>query len=214
MELIEALRCCYSGAIYDVLRSLGLSNQVLPSDIRALQIKQSLVGQVFPVSGHCDVNADEHSTLLAWTGLLSTAPSGSVIICQPNDSTLAHFGELSAEAMHGRGIRGYIVDGGARDTQFIESLGFPVFCRYRTPKDIVGRWMVETIGEDITIGEVRIQKGDFVVADCDGIVIIPSAVAEQTIHDAVELMGTESLVRKAIRQGSDPQQAYLQYGKF
>ena len=136
-------------------------------------------------------------------------------MCQPNDSTLAHFGELSAEdGMHSRGIRGYIVDGGSRDTGFIETLGFPLFCRYFTPKDIVGRWTVGSLGEPITVGEVSICSGDYVIADRDGIVIIPVDVAEEVARRVTDVMATENLVRKAIREGADPQEAYLKYGKF
>jgi 4-hydroxy-4-methyl-2-oxoglutarate aldolase len=59
---------------------------------------------------------------------------------QPNDSTMSHMGEHSSETMHFRGIRGYIVDGGCRDSEFIKRIGFRVWCRYFTPIDIVGRW--------------------------------------------------------------------------
>jgi 4-hydroxy-4-methyl-2-oxoglutarate aldolase len=214
MDLNQMLERCYSGAVYDVLRAMALPNQVLPSSIRPLNAKQKLTGRVFTVAGGCDVSAGEHESLLGWTGLLSKAPAQSVVVCQPNDSFLAHFGELSAEAMHSRGIRGYIVDGGSRDTQFIEALGFPVFCRYFTPKDIVGRWRVESLGEPITIGEVCICTADYVIADRDGIVIIPAHLAEEVVRKVIEVMSTENLVRKAIREGVDPQEAYLKYGKF
>jgi 4-hydroxy-4-methyl-2-oxoglutarate aldolase len=146
--------------------------------------------------------------------MLSKAAAGSVVICQPNDSSLAHFGELSAESMHIRGVRGYVVDGGCRDTDFIEKLRFPVFCRYFTPRDIVGSWLTESLGEPITIGDVRINDGDYVVADRDGVVIIPGNAAEQVASTVEQVMATENLVRKAIRQGVGPQEAYLQYGKF
>ena len=56
----------------------------------------------------------------------------SIIICQPNDSTLSHMGELSAETLAFRNIRGYIVDGGCRDSDFIQKIAFAVFCRYYT----------------------------------------------------------------------------------
>ncbi len=214
MNLTKQLERCYSGAVYDVLRGMGLPNQVLPSNIRSLSPGQKLAGPVFPVAGACNESISEHESLLGWTGLLSQAPFGSVIVCQPNDSTLAHFGELSAEAMHSRGVRGYIVDGGCRDSEFIEKLEFPLFCRYFTPKDIVGRWGIESIGQPTTVGHVRICVDDYVIADRDGIVIIPAAVAEQVVRTVSEVMNTESLVRKAIRTGVDPQEAYLKYGKF
>ena len=56
-------------------------------------------------------------------------------------------GELSAETLKFRGVRGYVVDGGCRDVDFILKLGFPVCCRYYTPADIVGRWVVRRYTE-------------------------------------------------------------------
>lgn len=205
---------CYSGAVYDVLRAMGYPDQVLPSQIMPLLPGTLLAGPVFTVSGHLEPGADPHETLLAWTGMLSGAPAGHVVICQPNDSTVSHMGELSSETLKARGVRGYIADGGCRDTAFIRSLGFPVFCRYTTPKDIVGRWLVDSLGEPISIGGVDIRTGDWVIADTDGVVIIPGHLVQEVIEQTETVMQTESQVRKAIMRGEDPQQAYLQYGKF
>lgn len=212
--IADRLERCYTGAVYDVLRALGLPNQVLPSSIRPLDPLKKLTGRIFTVSGRRKKKLDAHATLLQWTALLSKAPAGSVVICQPNDSTLAHMGELSAETLQLRKVRGYIVDGGCRDSDFILRIGFPVFCRYFTPVDVVGRWVAETFGEPIEIGGVKIQTGDYALADRDGVVIIPAAQVEAVVKKAEEVMRTENLVRKAILQGVDPQEAYLKYGKF
>jgi 4-hydroxy-4-methyl-2-oxoglutarate aldolase len=118
-DLADRLEKCYSGAVYDVLRTLGSPDQLLPTTIRPLDPAKSAGRKVFTVSGHLDMTLDPHATLLAWTGLLSKAPRDSVIVCQPNDSTLAHMGELSSETLMLRGVRGYIVDGGCRDSAFI-----------------------------------------------------------------------------------------------
>jgi len=123
-------------------------------------------------------------------------------------------GELSAEVLQFRGVRGYIVDGGCRDSAFIQRLGFIVFCRYYTPLDIVGRWVPETLGAPIVIGDVTIHSGDYVMADRDGTVIIPIKQLESVVEGTEEVLRTESLLRKAILQGEDPQEAYLKYGKF
>ena len=123
-------------------------------------------------------------------------------------------GELSAETMAHRGVRGYIVDGGCRDADYILRFGFKVFCRYFTPKDIVGRWLPETFEEPIDIGNVEIRTGDYVLADRDGVVIIPSEMAADVIQKTEEVMRTENLVRKAILEGVDPQEAYKKYGRF
>ena len=212
--LSDRLQQCYSGAVYDVLRAMGLPDQLLPTTIRPLDPAKVLAGKVFTVSGHFDPTLDPHATLLAWTGLLSKAPPDSVVVCQPNDSTLAHMGELSSETLTLRGVRGYIVDGGCRDSAFILKTGFPVWCRYFTPRDVVGRWVADAVGEPIEIGGVAIATGDYVLADRDGVVIIPGDRAADVTDKVEQVLSTENKVRTAILQGVDPVEAYLQFGKF
>jgi regulator of RNase E activity RraA len=213
-ELTARLERCYTGALYDVLRDMGQAACVLPPAIRPLDPTRRLAGPIYTVSGRTQANITVHETILQWTGLLSQAPAGSVIVCQPNDQTLAHMGELSAETLQFRGVRGYIVDGGCRDTDSILHIGFPVFCRYSTPQDIAGRWIADRFGEPITIGEVAIYAGDYALGDRDGVVILPAEMAEEAIRRTEAVMQTENQVRKAILQGIDPREAYRQYGKF
>jgi 4-hydroxy-4-methyl-2-oxoglutarate aldolase len=89
-----------------------------------------------------------------------------------------------------------------------------VWCCYTTPADIVGTWIPEAFGEPITIEAVQISNGDYILADDDGVVVIPHARAQQIVADTEELMGRENLVRRAILEGMQPQQAYLTYRKF
>jgi len=214
MELTDRLSALYTGAIYDVLRSMGHPDQVLPPTLVPLDPSKTLAGVVFTVSGEPDATLDPHESLLRWTHFLGVAPAGSVVVCQPHDDTMSHMGELSAETLALRGIRGYIVDGGARDVSFIIDQGFPVWCRYTTPRDIVGQWAVRETGEPIDIGGVRIRTGDYVIADRDGVVILPEEAAVAVIEAGEAVVRTENLVRTAILKGAAPQQAYLKYGKF
>lgn len=213
-SLADRLERCYSGAVYDVMRDLGLSPQVLPRTIFGLSKSMKAAGPVFTVKGRPDETIDAHRSLLEWTGLLSRSPSGHVVVCQPQDDVRALMGELSAEALKLRGVRGYIVDGGCRDAELICEQGFPVFCRYTSPIDIVAAWRPEAFGEPIAIGNATVRSGDYVLADRDGIVLIPGAEAESVITRTEAVIGTESELRRAIRGGEDPQAAYLQYGKF
>jgi regulator of RNase E activity RraA len=74
--------------------------------------------------------------------------------------------------------------------------------------------MPATYEEPITIGDVKICNGDFVMADRDGTVIIPREIAHTVVERTEEVLRTENLVRTAILQGEDPREAYLKYGKF
>jgi 4-hydroxy-4-methyl-2-oxoglutarate aldolase len=212
--LSNRLSACYTGAVYDVMRDLGMKNCVLPHAIRALDPATRVAGRVFTMQGRPDLTSSVHESIVRWTEFLSAAPGGHVIVCQPQNQRLALMGELSAETLHRRGVRGYIVDGGCRDNAFIRKLGFPVFAKFQTPRDIAGAWIVESFGEMIEIEGVQIRTGDFVLADIDGIVVIPDEHAEAVIAEVEKVMKTENLVRNAILSGVSPKEAYLRFGKF
>jgi 4-hydroxy-4-methyl-2-oxoglutarate aldolase len=214
MDLTDRLARCYTGAIHDVLRDMGHDRFVLPPTVRAIAPGMTVAGEVWTLAGGIDRTRTAHETLFAWTGFLSKAPAGKVVICQPHSDEIALMGELSAETLQRRGIRGYIVDGGCRDVDFIFKMGFPVFARFFTPSDIVARWLPTAFGEPITIGAVTIQSGDYVLGDRDGVVIVPRVMAEEAVTRAEAVAETENVMRKAILDGMDPQAAYLKYGKF
>ena len=213
-QIVAILESAYSGAVYDAMRELGLDAGILPNDIQPLDPMISLVGKIWTCSGGMVEGISQDESLLSWTGMLSAAPPGSVVVCQPNDSTIAHMGELSAETLKFRGVKGYIVDGGNRDTDFILKLGFPVFCRYLTPSDIVERWKIQTMGEPIMIGDVRIHIGDYILGDRDGVVVIPALSASAVASHVDEVMNTENELRNMILGGMDPQEAYIKYQRF
>ena len=212
--LATRLARCYTGVVFDVMRGLGHADCILPPSIVPLDLGMVAAGPVFTVRGRPDASVSAHESLLRWTELLARAPAGHVVMVQGNDSERALMGELSAETLQFRGVRGYIVDGGCRDTAFIRRLGFPVFCDKATPRDIVGAWVPIAYEEPINYGQVVVRPGDHVLADCDGIVVIPGAIAASVIDAAIAAMSTEDKVRAAILSGADPRQAYLDHGKF
>jgi len=212
--LTERLEQCYSSAVHDVLRMMGHQNIVLPPAIKAIAPGTRVAGPAWTVAGHIDRTKTRHETLLGWCTLLSKAPSGHVVVCQPNNHEIALMGELSAQSLHARGVRGYVVDGGSRDTDLLLEQGFPVFCSFLTPSDIVERWIPDRYGEPVTIGTVTISTGDYVLGDGDGVVVIPRAIAEEVITRTEEVVATESDMRRALIGGMDPVAAYDKYGKF
>jgi 4-hydroxy-4-methyl-2-oxoglutarate aldolase len=212
-KLSSRLEKSYTSAVFDVMRDMGYSDCILPHRIRALNNKDKIAGPVFTVTGE-RIDLPVHETLLKWTEFLSLCPPGSVVVCQPNDSELAHMGELSSETLKFRGVKGFVVDGGCRDTAFIEKIGFPVWCEYRTPVDICGRWVPTDMEVPITIGAVEINNGDYLLADIDGIAILPIANVEEIISGVESVMSVENNVRTEILKGIDPKEAYLKHGKF
>lgn len=204
----------YTGAISDVLDEMGFQNQALPSEIQALRFDQRVSGVALTVEGQPYEGQDRDEYFIPILQMLGDLDPGDVIISQPHDHGCAHLGELSSEAAKFRGARGAVIDGGARDIDYILKLDFPVFCRYRTPLDVLGRWKLVSYGHPIQIGSVTIRRGDFIVGDKDGVLVVPQEITLEVLERAEQVVSKENLVRKAILEGVHPVDAYRKYGRF
>ena len=210
----DRLANCYTGVVHDVLRKMGYRDFTLPPRLRPLMPEKAMAGPAFTILGKVDPAADAHETLLAWTGLLSKCPSGHIWVNQPNDNVIAHMGELSAETLKDKGVRGAVADGMIRDANFLIEMGFQTWHNGYTPRDIVGWWLPAAWNVPIRIGEVDIEPGDYMVGDRDGLIRVPKDIVMDVIEASETDISTESEIRSAIRSGTDPQEAYLKYGKF
>ena len=213
-DLTPRLAMLYTGIVHDVMRGMGLKDFTLPHTFHPVTVARTIAGPVFTVRGKISPEATPHDTLLAWTGFLSKAKSGHIVVIAANDEEVAHMGELSGETLMRKGVPGVIADGGCRDVEFLIEMGFPVYARYATPRDIVGYWMVDAMDVPVQIGTVAITPGDYLLADRDGIIVVPRGRAAEIVSAAAVAVGTESQIRTAILGGMDPQEAYLKFGKF
>lgn len=213
-DVCRRFAAIYTGAISDVLDEMGFPNQAFPTSIQALKMEQGVTGIALPVEGEPTESKDPEEVYIPILKMLGDVRHGDVIVSQPNDNVSAHLGELSCETAKYRGARGVVIDGGARDIDYILKLGIPVFCRYRTPADVLGRWKLTSYGEPIRIGRVTVRRGDFIVGDKDGVLAIPREITLQVLEKAEEVVHTENLVRKSILQGVHPVDAYRKYGRF
>jgi len=213
-EVCRRFSVIYTGAISDVLDEMGYHHQVLPASIQGLTMDQRVAGVAMTVEGQPTDSVDPEVIYVPILQMLGDLKHGDVIVSQPHDSLSAHLGELSCETAKFRGARGAVIDGGARDIDYILELGFPLFCRYRTPADVMGRWKLVSYGQPIQIGEVAIRRGDFVVGDKDGVIVIPKQITLEVLAKSEEVVNTENLVRKAVLEGVHPVDAFRKYGRF
>jgi regulator of RNase E activity RraA len=117
------------------------------------------------------------------------------------------FGELIALGMQRRGCAGALVDGGIRDIRWLARQRFPVFARYRTPVQSIGRWKVTAwqVPVDMpgaTSKRVRVSPGDFVLADADGVIVVPAGIAAKVLAEAERLTAKEKRIRRELDRGS------------
>lgn len=213
-ELSIRFSALYTGAILDVLDELGLTSQALPYELLPLHPGTRLAGPAFSIEGRPHPGVDHEESMVGILRMLGAVPAGHVCVYQPHDRSCSHLGELSVTALKARGCVGAVIDGGCRDIEHILGEGFPVYCRYTTPVDAVGRWEVLQYGHEVFIGGVRVATGDHVVADRDGIVVVPSELRDEVLQRAESVVSTENLVRDAVRRGVDPLDAYRTHGRF
>jgi regulator of RNase E activity RraA len=141
--------------------------------------------------------------------------------CQADDVLIAAaagsfrsgiWGELLSTAARNRGCVGAIVDGAVRDVHKMKQMGFPVFARAMCVYDSRDRQRVIDLDVAVMIDGVQFSPGDLVVADIDGVVVVPRDIEEQVIRAAWEKVHAENEVRDAIQGGLGAVEAFRRYG--
>ena len=111
-----------------------------------------------------------------------------------------------------RGGVGVVTDGAVRDIAHMEAMGFPVFSRHISPLDSFNRQKVVAFDVPVEIGGVAIAPGDVVVADRDGIAVVPAAVEAAILAAALDKARREDGFRGAVRGGMSLVAAYERFG--
>ena len=113
---------------------------------------------------------------------LDEAPPGSVMVEVLEDGLdTAGVGNLMATTAKVRGLAGMVIDGGARDIEELEEIGFPVWSRSQTPATSVGRYVPVAKNGPVTCGGVLVRPGDWIVADKTGVVVVPTEFLPQVL---------------------------------
>jgi regulator of RNase E activity RraA len=210
----ERFAAIYTAALADILDARGHHDQTLPPSIRPLEPGMRLAGRAYTIKGRPAETADYDVALRKVLAMLGEVPADHVAVYACAQDVSAHLGELSVTSLKTRGVAGCVLDGGCRDTRFILDQGFPVFCRFVTPEDSTWRWELEATQVSVTIGRVAIEPGDWIVADDDGVVVVPEAIDADVLSEAEEKAATESEIRVAVRDGMSPLEAYERFGTF
>lgn len=142
---------------------------------------------------------------------------GSVSVWAGAGEGVCFFGELIATGMVERGCVGAVADGGVRDLSRLRRLGLPVYARYRTPVQSIGRWRVTDDGAPVslpgaTTPTVEIRPGDFALGDEDGVVVVPAGVASEVLERAEQLGAREAQIRAELEQGLALADALARFG--
>jgi len=210
LEWADRLAKLYTPVVADVLDKLGFRSQCMDQRVRPLWPDAKAAGFALTVQ---TVPAREVSPPCPYAGELAAVDSlapGDVLVV--SESACSFWGELLSTAATYSGCRGVILDGPTRDSGAIHDMKFPVFHVGFHPADSLGR--LDVVGHNIPIecGGVLVYPGDLVLADHDGVVVVPAGVAEEALRLAEEKVSGENLVRKALADGMKTADAFKKFG--
>ena len=209
---LAVLETLYTAVVADVLDSLGHRQQTLNADIRAMTPARQVSGRVFTAKAEAvdSIPAEPYKLEMAAIDAMS---AGDVLVVDADHNRQSAFwGELLSTACRAKGVRGAVMSTCTRDLWALEKMEFPVFAIGRTPADSKGRIDVTAIGEPITIDGVRIENGDYLLGDPDGVVIIPAAALDETLRLAQEKVSGENTVRDDLANGMPVTEAFAKHG--
>lgn len=193
---IDAFNEITTASVSDALQALGVHGYV-SSEIRLLA-GEKLVGPAVTVKeGPKDgAGAPQH----ALDAIDGAAPGSVMVIDLGGDTSVAAWGGLMTAGAVAKGIAGVVLDTCVRDLTEIKRdfRGFTVFARGTSPATTVGRFETISSGEAVDIGGVTVRQGDLVVADADGVVVIPARHVDDVLRGAKEIEQREKEQTKLI----------------
>jgi regulator of RNase E activity RraA len=202
----------YTAVISDALDQLGYWNQVMREYLRPVTSACRFAGWARTIA-YVDVYHVPEDPYGREIDAVDSILAGEVVVISTGGSKRnAPWGELLSTAARARGARGAVVDGLVRDVKKIEELGFPVFAAGMKPVDSKGRGIVIDFNVPVECAGVLVHPGDLVVADFDGIVVVPAGVVDEVLHLARDKAGKENHSRRELIEGAYLRDVYEKYG--
>ena len=199
-DLIARLNGLDSCAVSDALDSLGLPNGAV-TGIHRLSSDRRIVGRVRTVK--LDRADGRSSTRHLCTAAIEAASPGDIIVVEQRTGIdAASWGANLAIGAKMRDVAGVVIDGPARDIDECRELDFPVFARSHTARTARGRIVEVATSEPITVGDVTVSSGDYVVADASAVVFVAQNEIRRVVETAESIMQRERAMARRLRGGT------------
>jgi len=212
-ELLQFIETkLYTAVLSDSLDELGVRSQAMREYLRPIHAGCRFVGWAHTIG--CkdifEIVPDPYGTEI--DAVDSILPNEVVVVSTGHSIRNAPWGELLSTAAVARGARGAVIDGLVRDVQKIEMLGFPVFASGIKPVDSMGRGIVISNNQKVECGEIEVNPGDLVVADFDGIVVVPQDLVSRVVQMAADKALREDGSRADLSKGAHLRDVFNKYG--
>ena len=212
--LIEGYRLVEVASVADAMEQLYGQRAHMSHDMRPV-FTTKFAGPAVTVLMKKEEHKEGSAASQGMMDAIDAAPAGSVyVIVLPDGADVAGVGGLMATAMKFRGLTAAVVDAGVRDTPQIRRIQFPVFGRGIVPSTSINHYRFAGADVPVTCAGVLVNPGDIVVADEDGVAVVPRAKAAEVLKRAQQLDDTEHRMYPFIEKFRSLKEAVAKFGRI
>jgi len=212
--LIEGLRNVEVASVADAMEQLYGQKAYMSHDMRPIS-KTKFAGPAYTVLLKKEEHKEGSKASQGMLDAIDAAPPGSVyVMVLENGLDYAGIGALMSTAMKVRGLTGAVVDGSVRDTPQLARIQFPVFSRGVAPSTTINHFRFAGANIPVTCAGARVNPGDIIVADEDGVAVVPRAHAAEVLKRAEELDNTEHTMLPFIEKFKSIKEAVAKFGRI
>jgi 4-hydroxy-4-methyl-2-oxoglutarate aldolase len=214
VSLVEGFRTVEVASVSDAMEQLYGQRGYMSHDMRPLSTTK-FAGPAVTVQLKKEEHKEGSAASQGMLDAIDNSPAGSVYVMVLEDGLdYAGIGGLMATAMKYRGFAGAVIDASVRDTPQIRKLQFPVFSRGVAPSTTINHYRVTAVNVPVTCAGVRVNPGDIVTADEDGVAVVPIAKAPEVLKKSQELDDTEHRMIPFIEKFRSIREAVKQFGRI
>jgi 4-hydroxy-4-methyl-2-oxoglutarate aldolase len=188
--IVDALAAFGSATVHEALGRIGYAG----ARIRPIQQDAAISGSAITVL------AAPGDNLMVHVAIEQALPGDVIVVVPTADSAYGFIGDLMATQMQTRGVRAYITTGGVRDTSELREMGFPVWTAYVSARGTVKK-VAGSVNVPVVLDDAEVHPGDIVVADDDGVTIVPLARAAEALEASQARVARETANREKYRAG-------------
>ena len=214
VSLVDGFRTVEVASVADAMEQLYGQRAYMAHDMRPLSATK-FAGPAVTVQLKKEEHKEGSAASQGMLDAIDNSPAGSVYVMVLEDGAdYAGIGGLMATAMEYRGFAGAVIDASVRDTPQIRKLQFPVFSRGVAPSTTINHYRVTGVNVAVTCAGVRVNPGDIITADEDGVAVVPIGRAPEVLKKSQELDDTEHRMLPFIEKYRSIKEAVKQFGRI
>lgn len=212
-EILDGFRHVEAASVSDAIEQVTGKRMYMSHRMRPI-FPTKFAGYALTVALKKEPNDDPN----ALQGMLAAIDSGdrdSVYVMSVEDGAdIAGMGGLMGTAMHARNYSGAVIDGGVRDVAYLNKIGFPVYALGIVPSTSVHHYRFAAANHPVICDGVEVKPRDIIVADGDGVVVVPAAVAAEVLAIAQKMDFNEHSMYAYIEKLKSITEAVKKFGRL